>query len=178
MNIVKKRVISEILKNEGGYVNDPLDSGGETNYGITKKVAKEHGFLGDMRNMSQSFAESIYAAKYWDSVKGDDLAKASYRIAYEVADTGVNMGVSRSSKFLQTSLNVLNNKELLYSDLKVDGFIGMMTITALNDYLEKRDEVVLLKCLNCLQGAAYVELAERREKDEKFIYGWLKNSSY
>ena len=27
--------------------------------------------------------------------------------------------------------------------------------------------------LNCLQGAYYVDLAERREKDQRFMYGWL-----
>jgi hypothetical protein len=29
--------------------------------------------------------------------------------------------------------------------------------------------------LNSLQGSSYVEIAERREKDEKWIYGWFKN---
>jgi len=35
--------------------------------------------------------------------------------------------------------------------------------------------LVLCRALNCLQGAYYIELAERREKDERFVYGWLKN---
>jgi len=33
----------------------------------------------------------------------------------------------------------------------------------------------LYKMLNALQGAYYIELAERREKDEDFIYGWFKH---
>ena len=32
-----KEIISQVLKHEGGYVNDPTDMGGETNFGITKK---------------------------------------------------------------------------------------------------------------------------------------------
>jgi len=33
----------------------------------------------------------------------------------------------------------------------------------------------MVLALNCLQGAFYVELAEKREKDERFVYGWLLN---
>jgi hypothetical protein len=28
--------------------------------------------------------------------------------------------------------------------------------------------------INCLQGSFYIELCERREKDEKYIFGWMK----
>jgi hypothetical protein len=42
-------------------------------------------------------------------------------------------------------------------------------------FLRGRDgQVVLLRMLNALQGAFYIELAERREKDETFIYGWFR----
>jgi lysozyme family protein len=70
---------------------------------------------------------------------------------------------------------VLNNREGLYRDLKVDGIIGLATVSALTRYLEQRDESALVKALNCLQGAFYIELAERREKDETFVYGWFKH---
>ena len=99
-------------------------------------------------------------------------------VAKEIVDTGVNMGIVRAAKFLQRSLTVLNNKEKFYPDLIVDGQLGPQTIRALGDYLAYRGsegEFVLVKMLNCLQGAFYVELAERREKDESFIFGWLKN---
>ena len=34
---------------------------------------------------------------------------------------------------------------------------------------------VLVVMLNALQGAFYVTLAERREKDERFVFGWFAN---
>jgi Putative secretion activating protein len=77
--------------------------------------------------------------------------------------------------FLQRALNVLNSKGKLYPDLEVDGAIGLVTVSALRGYLTERDEDTLVKALNCLQGAYYVNLAERREKDETFVYGWFKN---
>ena len=175
MSDLKARIINTIIQVEGGYVNDPSDSGGETNCGITVVVARSFGYTGSMRDMPREVAYDIYVARYWDAVHGDKLSALSERIAEEVVDTGVNMGINRAGKFLQRSLNVLNNREKYYHDIVVDGLIGSGTITVLEVYLTKRDESTLVKMLNCLQGAFYVELAERREKDERFISGWLKN---
>jgi lysozyme family protein len=175
VNISRNHIIDEIIRVEGGYVNDPRDSGGETNFGITVAVARGHGYYGPMVDMPRKVAFDIYAAKYWDAVRGDQLVELSEAVAEEVVDTSVNMGPGRAGKFLQRALNALNNKAKLYADLKVDGAIGPATLSALSAYLLQRDEMVLSRALNCLQGAFYVELAERREKDERFVYGWLKN---
>lgn len=175
MNALKDSVINHIIDIEGGYVDDPSDSGGATNYGITEKVARENGYYGDMRIMPRDFAFSVYQFKYWEAVRGDDLFSLSNVVAAEVVDTGVNMGVSRAGKFLQRCLNVFNQEGRLYNDVSVDGIVGKATLSALQAFLSMRDESALLKALNCLQGAYYIELAERREKDERFVYGWLKN---
>ena len=168
----KRTIINHIIDVEGGYVDDHCDRGGETNFGITIAVARASGYEGAMINMNRSVAFDIYADKYWDSVCADDMPD---KIAAEVVDTGINMGVHRAGSFLQRSLNALNNQGKLYSDLRVDGSIGKATIDALNAYLSKRDETTLIKALNCLQGAFYIELSEKRQTDEKFVYGWLKN---
>lgn len=169
--MIKQRVIDEIIRVEGGYVNDPRDSGGETNFGITVAVARANGYNGSMRDMPREVAFDIYVAKYWDAVRGDDLVELSEAVAEEVVDTSVNMGSGRAGKFLQRALNVLGD-----CGLKVDGAIGPATLASLRKYMGKRDdEETLVKALNCLQGAYYIDLAERREKDRAFIYGWLKN---
>lgn len=172
---MKERIINAIIDVEGGYVNDPNDSGGETNFGITVQVARANGYTGDMRDMPREVAFDIYAAKYWDAVRADELVELSEIVADEVVDTAVNMGAGRAIKFLQRALNVLNTQGKLYPDLTVDGAIGPATINALRGYLSTRNELVLSRALNCLQGAFYIELAERREKDERFVYGWLRN---
>lgn len=175
MHPLKQRIIDDIINTEGGHVDNPSDSGGETNYGITKAVAVVNGYYGDMRLMPRDFAFSIYVTEYWDSLSGDSLVMLSEDIAREVIDTGVNMGIERSAKFLQRTVNVLNNYGQLYNDIDVDGDIGPATLAALVACVNLRDETVVIKALNCLQGAFYIELAERREKDEAFVYGWLKN---
>ena len=175
MSDLKNQIINDIIRVEGGYVNDVNDSGGETNFGITRIVARDNGFMDDMNRMSKQDAFNIYVAKYWEVVKADDIVELSEAIAAEVVDTSVNMGPNRAGKFLQRSLNVLNNRGSSYPDLIVDGNIGPATISALTSYLNTRSSDTLVKMLNCLQGAYYVELAERREKDERFIYGWFNN---
>ena len=110
MSQLKIDTISHIIKVEGGYVNDPNDSGGETNWGITVRVACEYGYMGAMIDMPRSVSFDIYSSMYWDALSLDDIEARSHKIAKELADTGVNMGVGRASEFLQRSLNVLNNK--------------------------------------------------------------------
>ena len=174
-NTLRDKFIDEILRIEGGYTDDPNDSGGKTNFGITEAEARANGFTGHIKHMSESFARGVYRTKYWDTIRGDGLCALSEVVCEEVMDTGVNMGVGRSSGFLQRSLNALNKNGTLYNDLIVDYNIGCKTILALESYLSYREEGVLVKMLNCLQGAAYVKISERREKDERFIYGWFKN---
>jgi len=175
MHPLKQQIISDIIDTEGGYVDDPSDSGGETNWGITKAVAVANGYYGDMRLMPRDFAFGVYCTRYWDSLAGDSLVALSESIAHEVIDTGVNMGVHRAAKFLQRCINVFNQEGRLYNDIIVDGDVGHATMAALTAFITFRDEDVMVKALNCLQGAFYIELAERRQKDEKFAYGWLKN---
>lgn len=178
MRSLKDKIIDKIIEIEGGYVNDKDDSGGATRYGITKATARAYGYKGRMRDLSESMARKIYERKYLKKIKFYEVAKQSIRVAEELADTSVNMGCERAGEFLQQSLNVLNRGGKDYEDLKVDGQIGAKTIKALKRYLKKRGkdgEEVLLRMLNAMQGAFYIELAQRRVKDEKFIFGWFQN---
>lgn len=177
MSELKTRIINSIIDTEGGYVDNRNDSGGKTNWGITEYVARKNGYQGDMRDLPRSTAFSIYEKKYWDALKLDEIEILSQKITEELADTGVNMGVSRAAEFLQRSLNVLNQRGQHFADLRVDGDIGSRTLNALEIYLNKRGrdgEAVLFRMLNAMQGAFYVELAERREKDETFVFGWFR----
>lgn len=78
---------------------------------------------------------------------------------------------------LQRWLNVFNLRGRMYPDMDADGRIGPRTISALRAFLNYRGqdgERVMLKALNCTQGERYLELAEKREANESFVYGWLE----
>ena len=161
---------------EGGYVDDPSDSGGRTNFGITERVARKYGYTGHMRDLPKPLAVQIAKKAYWDVMKLDNIAALSTPVALEMFDTGFNAGTSRSGKFLQRALSALNRLQKDYPDVVVDGAVGNKTVSALKAFLTKRGakgETVMLRTLNGLQLAFYVGLVERREKDEKFLFGWI-----
>ena len=163
---------------EGRYSNNPKDSGGATKFGITEAVARANGYNEDMRDMPLSVARIIYKRQYWDALKLDAIAAISPAIAAELFDTGVNCGIGIAGTFLQRSLNVLNHAGKDFPDIKVDGSIGAVTVAqlkALIDLRGKPGESVMLRALNALQGSRYIELAEKRAKDEEFEFGWLLN---
>lgn len=170
--------LNELVGVEGGYSNDPADSGGETIWGVTVAVARAFGYAGPMRDMTQEQAKAIYRTRYWTQPRFDQVARYSTPVAYEMLDTGVNMGQTIAGKFLQRALNVLNNGGTAFPDLTVDGAVGKMTLYALETYLKSRGatgEKTLLKMLNAQQSVRYIDLAESRPKDERFQYGWQTN---
>ena len=170
--------IDEIIKVEGGYSDDQNDSGGKTRYGITEAVARQYGYQGEMKNLPVSLAKQIYREKYWNPLQLDQIERISPAIVHEMLDTGINQGVGRAGEYLQLALNALNRQGKDYPDVKIDGDIGPATIAALRGLVSKRagqGEVVLLRALNCLQGAFYVNLSQSRQKDEEFVFGWLLN---
>lgn len=175
---LKQDVIAAIIAREGRYSNDANDRGGETAWGVTIAEARANGYAGPMMEMPREVAERIYAAKYWDKLRLDDVAALSEIVAGELADIGVNMGTGTAAIFLQRILNVFNRRGEYYPDLSVDGGIGPATLSALRQFLIRRNldgDDVLKVGLNCLQGARYIELAERDPKQEDFVYGWILN---
>lgn len=129
-----------------------------------------------MADYPQSEAERVYKLQYWDTLRLDEIDAISEDVSQELFDTGVNMGIGRAGKFLQRSLNVLNRGQADYPDLTVDGVVGPATIHSLRSYIDRRKaqgELVLLRALDGLQRAAYIEIAERDGRQESFVFGWL-----
>lgn len=174
----RTKLLPKLSAVEGGYVNDPSDSGGETNHGITVAVARKYGYHGAMKLMPKAVAERIYEQQFWKEPGFNRVAQISERLAEELFDTGVNLGTGRAAEFLQMALNALNNGGVLYNDIAEDRDIGGKTIAALQHYLARRPGIegveVMVRCLDCLQGAFYIDLSRRRQKDEKYVYGWFR----
>ena len=171
--------IAKLIDREGGYVNDPNDAGGETNFGITEFVARANGYHGAMQEMTRQTAEFIYKARYWHGPHIDRVNDLSVPIAAELFDTGVNMGTATAARFLQRALNAFNSHGALWPEITVDGAIGALTLHALRTFLARRwvdgGEAVMVRTLNCLQGARYIELGEANQKNESFVFGWMAN---
>jgi lysozyme family protein len=173
-----KSIIDCIIGREGGYVDNPNDRGGKTCWGVTEAVARQNGYAGDMRNLPRAFAFALYERRYVNDPGFAPIIKLSEPIAEELVDTGVNMGTSIPAPWLQRILNALNRQGKDYADIVVDGQIGPATLHSLSCLLAKRSfegEQAVLRLLNCLQGARYLEISEARGQNEEFLFGWIMN---
>lgn len=171
-------LIEGLIDREGGYVDHPADRGGPTRWGITQAVARRQGYMDDMRHLPRSDAAAIYRRLYWIKPGFDRIAERAPALAAELFDTGVNMGTGTATAFLQRALNALNREARDYPDLAVDRRVGAATLAALDAFLRKRGvdgENVLLKAIEALQGAHYIQIAEARPSQEAFVYGWLSS---
>ena len=172
-----KRVVDEVLRAEGGYVNDPADKGGETNFGITVAVARANGYQGAMRELPEAVARAIYTARYITEPKFDQVLAVHAGIGAELIDTGVNIGPHRAAEFLQRWLNGFNDTGTRYPALFVDGRLGAQSLGALAAFLKWRGQdgaTVLLRALNGLQAARYLDITEANKSQRRFLFGWIK----
>ncbi len=113
---IEKKALRWIIHAEGGYVNNPDDPGGETNYGISKKSYPDM----DIPNITYKEACDIYIRDYWDRINAD---KIPYPLSIYLFDMAVNAGCGRAVKILQKLIGT-----------KQDGIIGPKTTKAVNSY--------------------------------------------
>lgn len=169
-------IIGGIFAVEGGYVNDPNDAGGKTNYGITERVAREHGYSGDMKYFPKEAAESIYAESYIFKPNFHLILERSPAVGMKVIDAGVNVGVKRSAQWFQQTMNDLSRGGRDYSLIPVDGSIGLRSVQAYDALVRKRGAYkaceLTLKLLDSYQGMHYAKLG-KGQANSSFVVGWL-----
>lgn len=173
-----KQIIDGVIAVEGGYVNNPNDPGGATNFGITEAVARANGYVGDMRNLPRSTAFQIYYMRYVVGPNFDDVALIDEKVAEELIDTGVNAGQDRAAKWFQMALNGLNDRERDYKDIAVDGDLGPASMGAFRAFKKRRGvdaTHIMLAALDAFQGYHYLTLAKDNSKFETFLNGWLRH---
>lgn len=174
-----QEIVDYITDVEGGYVDNEDDSGGATNYGVTEKVARANGYEGHMSELPITFAQDLYVTEYYLAPKFNLVAEVSETLAKEMMDSGVNVGYRAPIKWFQRLLNVSNCKQKYYKDIEVDGYLGSKSIGAYTALCKRRGELeaerYIFNGLNSFQQVYYVELAERREEDETFVYGQIVN---
>lgn len=157
------------------FTDDPRDRGGATKYGITQRaLASFRGravTVADVQALTRDEALAAYRDDYVTLPGFDKLAEISMPVAIECIDTGVNMGPQIASVLLQRCLNTLG------ATLRVDGACGTSTRQALQSVLRTHGELaepILLKMLNCEQGARYISIAESDPKQKAFVFGWFR----
>lgn len=142
------KYLEYVLVHEGGYVNNPKDPGGATNFGVTQAVYNE--YLNSCGKKAQSVAvitrrevEAIYRIRYWMRVRGDELPPGW---DYAAFDLGVNSGTSRAIKFLQATANKYG------AGLEEDGVMGAKTVAAIKALPREAFDDFIDMRLNFMKG--------------------------
>ena len=146
-------IIEITLEHEGGYVHDPNDLGGETNYGIAKRFYPDV----DIKNLTKDQAKDIYKKDYWNKNKVDEIPDDLKHIYFDMC---VNQGKGTAVKILQRATNAKG------AGLKVDGGLGPKTIGALDGVELDRVRAYRIKY--------YADLVTRKPDLEKFYFGWFR----
>lgn len=168
--------INEIIGIEGGFSDHPSDAGGKTRFGITEYLARAYGYTGEMKDFPHTFARYIYREEFWGRMNLDEVGRINFPVARELFEAAVNLPMGRVVGWFQRSLNVFNRQARDYHDLVVDEHLGPATVAAFKAFMlmrGKEGEKVMLRALNCFQGAYYVERAEARQANEIFVFGWM-----
>jgi lysozyme family protein len=153
--------IAATLAFEGGYVDDPDDAGGETNFGISKASYPNV----DIANLTVDEAKAIYFRDYWLKPGLTYLPPA---VGAKVFDLGVNMGPRAAIKLLQASLNALGADP----ELAEDGRVGVRTTVAAQGF---RPDAVLGE-LRAQAAQHYRNIALLHPAMAKFLRGWLRRA--
>ncbi len=166
--------IPTVLRREGGFVNDPNDPGGATNYGVSLRWLKAQGLFdelviedGDLthdqvmviRKMTQSDATAFYRQYWWD--KYNYGAILPQMVATKILDMAVNLGAPRAHRMVQNAVNVTQ-----------DGVIGPKTLTLINSL----NSMTLILNLQALQAQFYRNLVAANPARAEFLNGWLNRS--
>lgn len=166
------QMIEDILRREGGYVNDPDDSGGATNFGVTR-ITYGH-YLGytasiaQVKAMSKDTARDIYKRNYYERPRLHLLHGA---IQPQLFDCSINHGSKNPIKWLQ---NITN--QAIGTGLKIDGVVGNLTAKAVNEFVAVAGDKIVNNALVEERLEFYERLIKRRPKDAKFRRGWTKRA--
>ncbi|WP_407478394.1 glycoside hydrolase family 108 protein [Acinetobacter baumannii] len=152
MSITFDEVFERTIGHEGGYVNNPKDPGGETNWGITIKTARENGYIGAMRYMKRDQAKEIYRKAYWERAK---CAQYNSAIGFQMFDAAVNHGIGNAIRMLQRAVGVAD-----------DGVVGDITLGAINK--KSLDDILVLF------NAERLEFYAKLKTFPEFGRGWTR----
>jgi len=178
-----QQAIEVVLDHEGGFVDDPDDPGGATNWGISLRFLKslgeldldEDGFTDfdldrdgdvdadDIRMFTREHAKAVYFQHWWERHGYQHLPLV---IGTKIFDHAVNMGSRPTHRCVQRALRACREPVV------DDGIIGPKTLNALARPLPD----ILLPAICSEVAGHYRLLISRRPKFEKYRNGWLRRA--
>lgn len=176
-----RQIAKEIVAREGGFVNDPDDPGGATNFGVTIHTMRALGLdldrdgqisVADVRALTQEQAVEIFEKHYFEKPLIAMLPPALHATVF---DMYVNAGAN-SIKILQRLLCDMGRQ------VSVDGVLGPKTIAAVQMVHDAAPDH-LRDAYGIARRNYYFRIADRRAASRKFARtrsggkgGWIKRA--
>lgn len=166
--------VSFVMKNEGGYSDDPDDAGGTTKYGVSMNLVKELVDLGEInlspheifnfvRDLSKKDAKAIYRKFFW--IPNNYGQIVSPDVAAKCLDMSVLFGAGTANRAIQRA-----TRAAVGTELKEDGIIGPRTLNAISCCV-----IVVLIAVLKSEMACLARSSKARNRD-KYIKGWLERA--
>lgn len=181
-----------VMDHEGGFVDDPVDPGGATNFGISLRFLRglddylewDLDFDGDVdaddiRLLRREDAKAIYKRQFWDRYNVGQIRPQM--VADKLFDLSVNMGSPQASKIAQRAILALGGA------LSVDGVVGPITRAKIWESWPKvrawdyRSRVEantpgLVAAMRAEAAAFYRSLILLKPKFRKYEDGWMRRA--
>lgn len=155
-----EKAFEYVIQNEGGYVFDKNDPGGETKFGITKRSYPSL----NIRDLTLEDAKKIYYRDFWQKGKFEEISDDL--IAMQVFDLSVNLGIRSAVIVLQRALRSVGK------NVQEDGLMGSQTLLATTD----SEPRCLLAAIKSEAAGYYRQIAAKNPSQQKFLKGWLNRA--
>ena len=176
-----RQIAQQIVDREGGYVNDPDDPGGATNFGVTIHTMRRLGLdldhdgdvdRHDVQMLSRAQAVDIFIKHYFEGPLISQLPQPLQATAF---DMYVNAG-SNAVRILQRLLIDMG------IEVVVDGALGPQSIAAVQAAFETAGGY-LIDAYGIARRNYYLRLADRRPASRKYARtragkkgGWIRRA--
>ena len=167
-----EEMTAEIVRREGGFVNDPDDPGGATKYGVTihtLRALRGRATVDDVKALTEAEAVEIFKGQYFERPKINQLPAPLQASVY---DMQVNAGAN-AIKILQRLAVDFDVK------LAVDGVLGPKSIAAI-DRVYSKAGARFVDAYGIARRNYYFRIGDRRPASRKYCVtrrggkgGWI-----
>lgn len=169
--------IQVVLTHEGGWVSNPNDPGGETNFGWSMMNIQRIGLTPDdlgvpnfdpgcLKSMTVDTAIALYKKYYWDP--GGYEAILDQTSATKIFDCGINCGPAHAHQMAQRAATACGRQ------VTADGVLGPMSIAAINTIFAPD----FVRAMGAQMEAYYRALVAAKPSDAEFLSNWLKRAAW
>ncbi|GEO82287.1 glycoside hydrolase family 108 protein [Pararhodospirillum oryzae] len=178
--------LAAVLAHEGGYVDDPHDPGGATQWGISLRwlclLDDDAGDIDgdgdvdadDVRALTPAQAGALYYKEWWAPLRCPQMPPP---IAIKLFDTAINVGQRRAVRMLQQALNA----QRVQPRLTEDGLLGPRTLAAVQAPMWVQSPTMtkaLLAAMAEAQESYYQGLVDRKPARARYLRGWTRRARW